>query len=66
MEIKVPVSQYKKNYLPIEAYLEMGNATGDKHEYYKSEIFAVSCAKVPHNIIFSNLLISLGLKLKRK
>ena len=44
----------------------MEQASEEKHEYYQGEIFAMSGAKVPHNIIAMNLAISLGLKLKGK
>ena len=66
MEVREPVAAYKKEYMSIEKYLEMENSADEKHEYYKGEIFAMSGAKMPHNRITSNLLITLGLKLKGK
>jgi Uma2 family endonuclease len=66
MEVKEPAVAYGKEKMSIEAYLEMENAADEKHEYYKGEIFAMSGAKVPHNIISANLLIALGQKLKGK
>lgn len=44
----------------------MENAATEKHEYYKGEVFAMSGAKLNHNIITSNLMIVLGHKLKGK
>ena len=38
----------------------------DKHEYYKGEIFAMSGASIPHNIIAMNCSIDMGIKLKDK
>lgn len=66
MEVNEPVVAYGKEKMSIEEYLEMENAADEKHEFYKGEIFAMSGAKVPHNIIATNLLIVLGQKLKGK
>jgi len=66
MEVREPAFAYGKQKLSIEEYLEMENASSEKHEYYKGEVFAISGAKVTHNIITKNLLISLAIKLKRK
>ena len=66
MEAKEPAVAYSKEKMSIEDYLEMENASTEKHEYYKGEIFAMSGAKVPHNVIAGNLFISLGQKLKGK
>ena len=66
MEVREPAVTYGKQKLSIEEYLEMENASSEKHEYYKGEVFAMSGAKVTHNIITKNLLISLAIKLKRK
>ena len=66
MEIKEPPVAYGKEKISIEEYLEMENASDEKHEYYKGEIFSMSGAKVPHNIISGNLFIALGQKLKGK
>ncbi|MEJ0102237.1 MAG: Uma2 family endonuclease [Bacteroidota bacterium] len=64
MEVKEPAPAYDKRRYSIEEYLEMEKDADQKHEYYQGEIFAMSGAKVPHNIITANLLISLGIKLK--
>ena len=66
MEVKEPAIAYSNEKISIEAYLEMENASYEKHEYYKGEIFAMSGAKVPHNTITGNLFIALGQKLKGK
>ena len=66
MEVHEPAVAYGKEKISIEEYLEMENAAVEKSEYYKGEIFAMSGAKVPHNIIAGNLFIGLGLKLKGK
>ena len=44
----------------------MENASTEKHEYYKGEVFAMSGAKVPHNKISGNLFVALSIKLKGK
>ncbi|MCZ8353534.1 MAG: Uma2 family endonuclease [Cyclobacteriaceae bacterium] len=65
-ETREPVSAYGKKKLTIEEYLAFERESGLKHEYYKGEIFVMSGAGTRHNIIFSNLFIELGLKLKGK
>jgi len=66
MEVREPISVYGKQKITIEEYLEMEEASQDKHEYYKGEVFAMIGFKVPHNIIAVNLLMALGHKLKGK
>ena len=66
MEVHEPVLTYGKQKISIQEYLEMENGADEKHEYYKGEIFAMSGAKVPHNIITTNLLATLYNKLKGK
>ena len=66
MEIHEPAVAYSKQKISIEEYLEMENASIEKHEYYKGEVFAMSGAKVPHNTISSNLSGILYNKLKGK
>ena len=41
----------------IEEYFDFENASVDKHEYYKSEIFAMSGAKLSDNILPSNIYL---------
>ena len=64
MEVNEPAVAYGKQYFSIEEYLEMENAATEKHEYYQGEIFAMSGAKLEHNIVTRNLMISLGNILK--
>jgi Uma2 family endonuclease len=64
MEIKEPAPAYGKKRYSIEEYLDMEKEADQKHEYYQGEIFAMSGAKVQHNIIAANILINLGIKLK--
>lgn len=66
MEIREPAVASGKEKISIAAYLEMENASPEKHEYYRGEIVAMSGAKVPHNRISANLLATLGQKLKGK
>ena len=66
MEVREPAVAYGKEKMSIEAYLEMENAADEKHEYYNGEIFAMSGAKVSHNIIAGNLFALLFNKLKGK
>jgi Uma2 family endonuclease len=66
MEVREPAVAYGKQNISIAEYLEMENSSLEKHEYYKGEIFAMSGAKVPHNIIARNLLATLTQKLRGK
>jgi Uma2 family endonuclease len=66
LELREPLAAYGKKKLTIEEYLEFENASHEKHEYYKGEIFAMSGPKVPHNIISVNILGILKQKLKGK
>ena len=66
MEINEPAVAYGKKTFTIEEYLQYENSASEKHEYYQGEIFAMSGALVPHNMIASNVLIALGQKLKGK
>ena len=66
MEVKEPPIAYSKQKISIEEFLEMENASMEKHEYYKGEVFAMSGAKVQHNEICVNLIAILKNKLKGK
>lgn len=75
MEAKEPVVAYGKKKFTIQEYLEFEKASDERHEYYRGEIFrmqghgdllAMSGASNRHNIIFSNLFIGLGNRLKGK
>ena len=65
MEVREPIPAYG-NKISIEEYLEMENFSSEKHEYYRGQIFAMSGAKVPHNIISGNLYFELRKKLSGK
>lgn len=62
--VEEPAVAYNKKKYTVEEYLELEEKSDVKHEYYKGEIFAMSGAKVTHNIISTNFLITLGKKLK--
>ena len=64
MELREPNVAYGKQKFTIEEYLEMENAAVEKSEYYKGEIYAMSGAKLTHNIIYKNVFGELYLKLK--
>ncbi|HUC83445.1 MAG TPA: Uma2 family endonuclease [Flavisolibacter sp.] len=66
MEVKEPALAYNRKNWTIEEYLEMEKASDEKHEYFQGEVFAMSGPKLTHNIITSNLLGTLGNKLKGK
>ena len=66
MEIKEAAPSYGKQKLSIEEYLQLEETFVEKHEYYRGEIFAMSGAKVPHNIIAGNVYAALHAKLKGK
>ena len=66
LELREPVSLYGRKIFSIEEYLEMETAATEKHEYYGGEIFAMSGALLPHNIISVNTLVYLHQKLKGK
>ena len=64
-EVKEPAVAYDKQRYTIEEYLQMERASDVKHEYYQGEIFAMAGVKPRHNIISSNLIAELHLRLKR-
>jgi Uma2 family endonuclease len=66
MEVREPIVAYGKKKFSVEEYFEIENASSEKHEYYKGEIFAMGGAKVPHNIIATNLLSQIAQHLKGK
>lgn len=53
-------------YFTEKEYLDSERLALDKHEFYKGDIFAMSGASIPHNIIAMNCYIDLGTKLKGK
>lgn len=66
MDVKEPAVSYSNKKYTIEEYLEMEEASQERHEYYQGEIFAMSGPKVPHGIISGNTFLALGTKLKGK
>ena len=66
MIINEPAVAYGKSKYSIAEYLELENAAIEKHEYYDGEIFAMSGNKSQHNIVTTNLLVSLPNKLAGK
>lgn len=57
---------YGKRKFSIEEYLEIENASTEKHEYYNGDIFAMTGAKLPHNEISGNLYSALHTRLRGK
>jgi Uma2 family endonuclease len=53
-------------YVSEKDYLDTERLALEKHEYFKGEIFAMSGASIPHNKIFSNAFLDIGIKLKGK
>jgi Uma2 family endonuclease len=66
MELREPLVAYGKNKFTEEEYLQMERQSPVKHEYYRSEIFAMSGAGKRHNVLFSNLFGDLAFRLKGK
>jgi len=64
--VNEPAIDYLKQRYTIKEYLEMENASEEKHEYFQGEVFAMAGASDAHNEIFSNLFIEIGIKLKGK
>lgn len=64
MEVNEPAVAYGKRKYTIEEYLEMENASDEKHEYYQGEIFAMSGAKLTHIQIVMNVSTTLKVKLR--
>ncbi len=66
MEVNEAAVDYGKKKYSIEEYLEMENASAEKHEYYQGEIFAMVGGSSQHNIVAKNILSVLDRKLGRK
>ena len=66
MEVREPAIDYKRRKYSIEEYLEIEKSASEKHEYFQGEIFAMSGAKLEHNIVSRNLSVALSNKLKGK
>jgi Uma2 family endonuclease len=55
-----------KTYLTPEQYLEIERKAEFKSEYYQGEMFAMSGAREPHNLIVWNLSTELGVQLRKR
>ena len=66
MYVREPAIAYGKQKFTIEEYLELENASDEKHEYYQGEIFAMSGTKQEHDVVTMNLYRDLGNKLRGK
>lgn len=66
MEANEPAIAYEKRKYTIEEYLEMEEVATEKHEYYQGEIFAMSGAAHPHNVVVRNVYIYLANLLEGK
>ena len=74
MEIREPAVAYGKNKFTEEEYLQMEKQSSEKHEFYRGEIFllhagdmwAMSGAKITHNIISGNIFGEIKQQLKGK
>ncbi len=66
MQVNEAAVSYNRRRYTVEEYLEMESRSDVKHEYYRGEIFAMSGAKLQHNIITMNLGTALKEKLKGK
>lgn len=64
MEVREPAIAYAKRKYSIAEYLEMENASEEKHEYYQGELFNMSGPKLPHIKMNGNLHGHLWNKLK--
>lgn len=66
MILNEPAIDYSKRTYTVAEYLELENASLEKHEYYKGEIFAMAGAGPRHNVIFKNTLGRLFIRLDGK
>lgn len=55
-----------KKFISVEEYLTLEKKSDEKHEYCNGELFSMAGAKKNHNIIVSNLIITLGNLLKTR
>lgn len=66
MYVREPAIAYGKQKFTVEEYLELENASEEKHEYYQGEIFDMAGGKQEHNLVTMNLYRELGNKLRGK
>ncbi|MGX5688070.1 Uma2 family endonuclease [Arcticibacter tournemirensis] len=64
MELHEPAIAYNKGRMTVNEYLDLENASSEKHEYYNGEVFAMAGAGRRHNIIFKNIYGELAYRLK--
>jgi Uma2 family endonuclease len=64
--VREPIQAYGRKTISMEEYLEWESSQGERHEYYKGEVFTMSGPKLPHVRITDNLTIELGPLLKAK
>lgn len=65
-EVREPAIAYGKKKLTAQEYLEWEEQQEQKHEFFQGEVFAMSGASPRHNVLFKNLFVELGSKLKGK
>ena len=65
-EVREPLVAYGKKNFTVDEYLQWEQKSGWKHEYYQGAIFAMSGAKINHNIISVNVLTFLKQRLSAK
>jgi len=63
--LREPLAAYGKELFTIEEYLEYENASQEKHEFYKGEIFRMPFETNDHCRIAQNLLVELDSALKK-
>jgi Uma2 family endonuclease len=66
MYVREPAIAYGKQKFTVEEYLELENASEEKHEYYQGEIFDMAGGKQEHNLVSVNVLTALKNKLNGK
>ena len=66
MEVHEPSPAYNRKFVSVKEYLDQEKISIQKHEYYKGEIFAMAGAGNRHNVIFSNVFITIGIALRGK
>lgn len=56
----------EKKYVSPEEYLALERESLEKHEYFDGEIFLMAGSSNKHNLITSNIIISLGSQFKKR
>lgn len=64
MELHEPAIAYNKGRMTVNEYLDLENASSEKHEYYNGEVFAMAGKGRRHNVIFKNIYGELAYRLK--